>query len=141
MPTWHDIADQLTPTQVGHLEWLEGNPLGGVLARPEQHLMLARGWASYNIAQSFHADVSRPDDAVELGPWIKQKDRERCRSFRSVTGIGGLDIAVEISGSQYTDGSIDGQMSLLGNLTQLDAAGAQNVAAALLEAADRIEGS
>lgn len=141
MTTWHDIADQLTPTQVGHLEWLEGDPLGSILARPEQHLMLARGWASYNIAQSFHADVPPPDDAVELGPWIKQNDRERCRSFRSVTGIGGLDIAVEISGSQYTDGRIDGRVSLSGNLTQLDAAGARHVAAALVAAADRVEAS
>lgn len=139
MTTWQDIADQLTPDQIEHLQWLEGDPLGGILARPEQHLMLARGWASYNIAQSFHADVPPPADAVELGAWIKQGDRERRRSFRCVTGIGGLAIAVEISGSQYTDGRIDGQVSLTGEVTNLDAAGARAVAAALLAAADRLE--
>lgn len=139
MTTWHDIADQLTPDQVGHLEWLEGNPLGGMLARPEQHLMFARGWASCNLEQSLYADVSPPADAVDLGPWIKQNDGQRCRTFRSVTGVGGLDIAVEISGSQFTDGRIAGRVSLTGELTTLDAASAREVAAALLAAADRLE--
>lgn len=139
MTTWHDIADQLTPIQVDHLKWLEGDPMGGILARPEQHLMLARGWASYNIAQSFHADVPPPAGAVEVGPWIKQDDRERCRSFRAVSGIGGLDVAVEISGSQYTDGRVDGRASVTGDLTKLDPAGARAVAAALIAAADRLE--
>ena len=138
MTTWHDIADQLTPTQVEQIEWLEGDPFNGFLASPEQHLMLARGWASYNLAQSFHADVPPPADAVEVGPWLRLPGGARSRSFRSVTEIGSLDIAVEISGSQYTDGRIDGRISLSGDLTKINAAGAQRVAAALLEAADRL---
>lgn len=139
MTTWHNIADQLTPAQVGHLEWLEGNPLGGILARPQEHLILARGWASYNLEQSFHADVTAPADAVEVGPWLKSKDGTRCRSYRSVTGIGVADIAVETQGSQYTDGRIEGRVSLMGDLTNLGAADAREVAAALLAAADHSE--
>lgn len=139
MTTWHDIADQLTPSQVEQLEWLEGDPLDGLLASPEQHVMLARGWASYNLEQSFHADVPPPADAVEVGPWLRLPGGARSRSFRSVTAIDGLDIAVEISGSQHTDGRIDARVALAGDVTKLDAAGARHVAAALLAAADRVE--
>lgn len=138
MTTWQDIADQLTPSQVEQLEWLEGDPLGGLLAHPEQHLLLARGWASYNLAQSFHADVAPPADAVEVGPWLRLPGGARSRSFRSVTAIDGLDIAVEINGSQHTDGRIEGLVSLTGDVTKLDPAGARHVAAALLAAADRV---
>jgi len=141
MTTWHDIADQLTPSQVEQIEWLQGDLLDGALASPEQHLMLARGWASYNLAQSFHADVPPPADAVEVGPWLRLPGGERSRSFRTITGISGLDIAVAISGSQYTDGRIDGRVSLSGNLTKINAAGARHVAAALLAVADRIDES
>jgi hypothetical protein len=139
MTTWHDIADQLTPIQVDHLTWLEGDPMGGILVRSEQHLRLARGWASYNLAQSFHADVPPPADAVDVGPWIKRTDGARCRSFRSVTGIGGLDIAVETNGSQHTDGRTEGRVSVTGALSNLSAADLRDVAAALLAAADRVE--
>lgn len=139
MTTWHDIADQLTPTQVEQLEWLEGDPLGGLLARPEQHLMLARGWAGYNLEQVLHADVPPPADAVQTGPWQRMPGGSRCRTFRSVIGIGGLDVEVEISGSQFTDGRIDGRVSLSGDVSHLDAAGARDVAAALTAATERLE--
>ena len=139
MTTWHDIADQLTPAQADLLEWLQGDPLGGLLARPEQHLTIARGWASYNLEQSFHADVTAPANAVEVGPWLRSASGERSRSYRSVTGIDGLEVAVETSGSQYTDGRIDGRVSLTGAVSNLDPAGAREVAAALRAAADLIE--
>jgi hypothetical protein len=139
MTTWQDIADQLTPSQAEQLKWLEGDPLGGLLARPDQHLILARGWASYNLEQSFHADVPSPTDAVEVGPWLRLPGGARSRTFRSVTAIDGLDVAVEISGSQHTDGRIDGRASLVGELTKIDANSARYVAAALLAAADRVE--
>jgi hypothetical protein len=91
MTTWRDIADQLTPSQVESLEWLEGDPLGGLLNKPEQHLMFARGWASDNLEQSLHADVPSPAHAVEVGPWVKTKTGVRCRSYKSAeTGIAGL---------------------------------------------------
>jgi hypothetical protein len=139
MTTWHDITDQLTPAQVDLLEWLQEDPLGGLIGRPEEHLLIARGWAKYNLEQSFHADVPAPAHAVEVGPWLMSKSGERSRSFRSVTGIDGLDVAVETSGSQYTDGRIEGHVSLTGDLTDLDPAGAREVAAALRAAADVVE--
>ncbi len=139
MTTWHDIADQLTPSQAEQLEWLEGDPLGGLLARPVQHLMLARGWATYNLEQSFHADVPPPADAVEAGPWLRLPAGARSRNFRSVTGIGGLDIAVETNGTQHTDGRIEASVSLTGDLSSLSPADAREVAAALLAAAERMK--
>jgi len=138
MTTWHDITDQLTPAQAELLEWLQGDPLGGLLSCSEQHLLIARGWASYNLEQSFHADVAAPADAVEVGPWLMSKSGQRSRSFRSVSGSDGLDVAIETSGSQYTDGRIEGHVSLTGDLTDLDPAGAREVAAALNAAADLI---
>jgi hypothetical protein len=66
------------------------------------------------------------------------KSGQRSRSFRSVSGSDGLDVAIETSGSQYTDGRIEGHVSLTGDLTDLDPAGAREVAAALNAAADLI---
>lgn len=143
MTTWRDIADQLTPSQVESLEWLEGDPLGGGrLAKPEQHLDFARAWASENLEQSLHADVPPPAHAVEVEPWRKTAAGVRCRSYKSAeTGIAGLGITIEIRGSQYTDGRVDGSLGVSGEgLADLDAAAARQLAAALLTAADRLEG-
>lgn len=136
MTTWRDIADQLTADQVDNLEWLEQDPLGGILAKPEQHLTLARGWASSNLEQSFHADVAPPADAVTVGPWVRSKNGEHCRSCgSSVIQIEGLDIALELRGSQYTDGRVEYRLGLKGDsLRDLDPAGARELAAALLDA-------
>lgn len=138
MTTWRDIADQLTAAQVNNLEWLEQNPLGGILAKPEQHLMLARGWASYNLEQSLHADVAAPSDAVSVGPWIKSSSGEHRRSYEaSVIRIAGLDITLELRGSQYTDGRVEYRLGLAGDgLRDLDEAGARDLAAALLAVVD-----
>ena len=141
MTTWHDIADQLTPEQIDLLQWLEGDPLNGLLAKPEQHLMFARGWASENLEQSLHADVAPPAAAVELGEWRKSKTGDRSRSYRSIIGVGDLDIALEFRGAQYTDGRIECSLALTGEgLANLDPTAARDVAAALLAAADHIEG-
>ena len=142
MTTWRDIADQLTPIQVDHLEWLEQDPLNGLLAKPAQHLFLARGWASENLEQALHADVAPPADAVDVGPWLKSSTGVRTRSYRSLaTCIGGLDITIELNGSQYADGRIQCRMNLAGgDLTNLGPATAREVAAALLAAADRADG-
>ena len=142
MTTWRDIADQLSPTQVGYLEWLEQDPLNGLLAKPAQHLFLARGWASENLEQALHADVAPPADAVDVGPWVKSKTGIRTRSYRSLmTGIAGLDITLELNGSQYTDGRIKCRLRLAGgDLNDLSPAAARELAAALTAAADRAEG-
>ncbi|MGI9125973.1 MAG: hypothetical protein ACR2JM_14635 [Mycobacterium sp.] len=142
MTTWRDIADQLTPAQIGNLEWLEGNPMGGLLTKPEQHLMLARGWAADNLEQSLHADIAPPADAVEVEPWRKSKTGERCRGYTStVTGIAGLGITVEIRGVQYIDGRLECRIGLSGTgLADLDVTAARDVAAALLAAADQSQG-
>lgn len=140
MTTWRDIADQLSPKEIELLEWLEGDPLNGLLARPEQHLMFARGWAAENLEQSLHADVPPPADAVEVGPWRKSATGVRRRDFRSsITAVAGLDIAIEIYGHQYTDGRIEGRIALVGDtLADISASSARELAAALVEVADEI---
>ena len=142
MTTWRDIADQLTPSQVESLEWLEGDPLGGLLNKPEQHLMFARGWASENLEQSLHADIPPPAHAVEVGPWRKTKTGVRCRSYKSAeTGIAGVDITLEIHGSQHTDGHVECRLALTGDgLADLHPTTVRQLAAALLEAVDRLDG-
>ena len=142
MTTWRDIADQLTPSQIESLEWLEGDPLNGLLAKPEQHLDFARAWASDNLEQSLYADVPPPAHAVEVGPWRETTAGIRCRSYTSAeTGIAGLDITLEINGSQYTDGRVDCLFALTGDgLGELDPTTVRELAAALLAAADRLGG-
>ncbi|MGV1004872.1 MAG: hypothetical protein ACOYEV_08925 [Candidatus Nanopelagicales bacterium] len=141
MTTWRDIADQLTPAQVELLEWLEGDPLNGILVGAKQHLKIARGWAAENLEQSLHADIPPPADAVEVGPWRKSKDGVRRRTYQSArTGIAGLDIALELSGSQDTEGRIECRITLAGALTDIEPAAARELATALVAAADEIEG-
>ena len=143
MTTWRDIADQLTPSQVESLEWLEGDPLGAaILAKPEQHLEFARAWASENLEQSLHADVPPPAHAVEVGPWLKTKTGVRCRSYKSAeTGIAGVDITVEIHGSQHTDGHVECRLALTGDgLADLHPTTVRQLADALLEAVARLDG-
>lgn len=142
MTTWRDIADQLTAAQVDNLEWLEQDPLGGILAKPAQHLTLARGWASYNLEQSFHADVAPPADAVDVGPWVTSKSGERCRRYESsVVEVAGLDITLVRRGAQYTDGRVECRLDLSGGgLGDHDPAGARELAAALIAAVDGLGG-
>ena len=65
MTTWRDIADQLTPTQIGYLEDLERDPLpGGLLAGAQRHLSMARGWARENLEQCLHG-VQYTDGRLE----------------------------------------------------------------------------
>lgn len=141
MTTWRDLADQLTPAQIDNLEWLETDSPPGLLDKPEQHLMLARGWAADNLEQAWYADVVPPAGAVEVGPWNVSKGVRR-RDFRvAETGIAGLDITVETRGVQNTDGSVDGHLALTGEgLGALDPAAARQLAAALLAAAEGLEG-
>lgn len=142
MTNWRDIADQLTPAQIDLLEWLEGDPLNGLLAKPGQHLAFARGWASENLEQCLHADISAPANAVEVGPWRKSTTGVRGRAYlSSVSGLAGLDITLEIRGTQYADGHIECCMGLSGaGLGELSPSAARDLAAALAEAADAVEG-
>ena len=136
MTTWRDIADQLTATQVGHLEWLERDAPAGLLAKPAQHLILARAWASENLEQCLHADVAPPADAVGVGPWRKSPEGVRCRSFEPpATGIAGGGITLQVRGTQYADGRIEYRLALSGEgLNDLDPVSAREVADALLTA-------
>ena len=141
MTTWRDIADQLTAAQVDNLEWLEQDPLGGILAKPGQHLYIARGWASYNLEQSFHADVAPPAGAVEVGPWVRSKNGEHSRSCGSSTiRIEGLDITLELRGLQHANGRIDYRIGLSGDgLRDVDVAGVRALAAALLATVEGLQ--
>ena len=139
MTTWRDIADQLTPTQIGYLEGLEQDPPAGLFAKPAQHLAFARGWACLNLEQCLHAEVTPPADAVEVGPWRKSPAGVRCRSIEPpAIGIAGLDVALRLRGLQYTDGRVEYRLVLSGEgLKDLDPASAREVAAVLLAAAER----
>lgn len=141
MTTWRDLSDQLTETQVGYLEWLERDPPGGLLAKPEQHLMLARGWASENLEQSLYADVPPPEGAAEVGEWRMSKADVRCRDYTVAGTIADVGVTLEIRGSQYTDGHVEGRLAVTGDgLGQLTPAGARELAEALLAAAERLRG-
>ena len=139
MTNWRDIADQLTPTQIGYLEGLEQDPPAGLFAEPAQHLAFARGWACLNLEQCLHADVAPPADAVAVGPWRASPAGVRRRSIEPPPiGIAGTDVTLRVRGVQHTDGRVEYRLALSGEgLKNLDPAGARDVAAALLAAAER----
>ena len=134
---WRDIADQLTPTQIGYLEGLEQDSSAGLLATPPQHLALARGWASEILEQYLQVDLAPPTGATEVGPSRKSRAGVRCRSYGSlVTGFAGFDITLRVRGVQYTDGRAEYQLALTGDgLLDLSPDIARDVATALLAAA------
>lgn len=142
MTTWRDIADQLTEFQISYLERLEQDPLPrGLLAGPEQHLMLARGWAGENLEQSLHADVPPPEGAVEFGPWRKSPLGVRRREYSGAAHVADPDITLEIRGLQNADGSLECRFGLTGDgLGELDLDAVRQLAAALVYVVEGFEG-
>ena len=127
---------------MGYLQEIEHDPPAGLLAKPDQHLAIARGWACENLEQSLHADVPPPAAAVDIGPWRKSATAVHRRRYSlSMANIAGRDITRELRGSQYPDGRAESLISLTGGgLDDLDAATARELAAALLAAVDRLDG-
>ncbi len=130
--TWRDLAEQLTGAQIIQLERLERD-------EPRTLLEMAREWAAKNTAAAERFDdVTPPAGAVRLFGW--QLDGNWFRDFKGTTRCAG-QARVHIFGRQQADGSIRRWIAVhTRRLDALDAAAARGLAAALLDAADEVEG-
>lgn len=130
--TWRDIADQLTPEQIGKLEKDEAN------FEPGQLLWRARTSASNNMADAvMFGHIATPPGAARCYHWDTEEGH---RDFEGVTAeIGRAYLTVE--GRQYADGRCERTIMLIRDDRHggLSSAQARELAAALLNAADELD--
>ena len=131
--TWHDLADQLTATQIARLERLEHD-------EPHKLLEMARQWVAEKRTNAKRFDdVPTPAGAVRTFAW--QLDSNWFRDFEGTSRRVG-QAHVHICGRQQADGSSRRWITIHArHLHGLDAAAARELAAALIEAADEVEHS
>lgn len=81
----------------------------------------------------------RASHSQNLSEPSKNKTGERCRSYESdETSIASVDITLQIRGTQYADGRVEGRIGLRGDgLGDLHPETVRQPAAALLAAVDR----
>lgn len=147
--TWRDLADELTPEQVGQLRDLEAHLGGG--GRAAFLLAAAREFLTDRQVADRLADVPLPAGArTDTENWTKNLRRDgysRSLVWRTWRGgmadlrLAGSVIAVDIDGRQQSDGSFTRGISLWGvdEGAGLTADQARAVAALLVGAADELD--
>ncbi|HEY0227895.1 MAG TPA: hypothetical protein VGC05_16235 [Mycobacterium sp.] len=151
---WRDLASELTPEQVEFLEEREGDPDGlvRITGNPRYRvdadilLLSARRYAGDNLAAAMIDDVPDPVGAVKVSGWEDPDTPDAFRLFSGTTrtvelGHGdGIDITIR--GAQSTDGCVEERGILVngGSDDPMTTDAARGLAAALLEAADEIDG-
>lgn len=137
-PTWRDLADQLSASDIAHLERVESNP--GTTATPfGLRLTAERMVRRAQLAATF-ADVPPPADARDVGFWEDNDaedgpERHFWGTDRDANGIG-----VQIHGFQQADGRVSARhISVDCNMGDIDAATARAVGSAFLAAADELD--
>lgn len=140
--TWRDLADQLTPRQIAALEHLERSTAAHPphVVRAEL-LEAARDEAAHNLVIAWFADVPVPAGAETDGSWSRDESGEWSRAvvWREFPSVGGVGLAVD--GRQTSTGKVTPpQITVFADLVaQLTGAEARELAAQLLEAADKLE--
>ncbi|WP_157118283.1 hypothetical protein [Mycobacterium sherrisii] len=167
--SWRDLAEQLTATQFAELEAcahcgerlyrLQGSTITisatehpgarwadtGLLWNGAELLRKARGYARINLIASLVGEVPAPDGA-RVGNW---EDGEAPFRFISAPEreIAGTTVRVLAGAYQFADGSLDlggkigvPTVAIDGDADRLSVQQARELAAALIEAADEVEG-
>jgi len=141
--TWRDLADQLTPRQIAALERLERSTAAHpphVDVRAEL-LEAARDEAAHNLVIARFADVPVPAGAETDGSWSRDESGEWSRAvvWREFPSVGGVGLAVD--GRQTSTGEVTPpQITVFADLgAQLTGAEARELAAQLLQAADKLD--
>ena len=94
---WRDLADQLTPEQIGRLEtarWPDADEL----------LDIARDFAATNLLQVRMADVAAPADTLKTGAWGADGTDTKRTVYAGLWNTG--NVIVEIVGEQSADGAV-----------------------------------
>ncbi len=141
--TWRDLANQLTPTQIGYLDLLERQgPAGGSPVAYRQWLIgEALDYAAANKrAAELTARTPLPAGATTDGTWSDLRDVEGdCVRSLEWSRHDAAGIGVAVDGWQHLDGRVESHVSLYDAEKELTAESARQLAAALLEAADELE--
>jgi hypothetical protein len=137
---WRDIADQLTPDQVAALEYRDRNPVRPSSPDHSQgQLKVARSFARSNIVQAWLCDIPVPADAVDdVEQW--QRWRGEYSRLYTVWSHREQTWAVQVYGTQYTDGRVERHVVTESPDAGMSAGDARRYAAALLDAADVLDG-
>ena len=141
--TWRDLADQLTPVQIETLERCENDPTDP--KDPEGH---RRGMIAHAqmLATRNRLAATVPPPQVShfattaLSEWFAMSPHEWERYF--TVSKRGIDVAVEIAGKQFVDGTLRGlriRLAVGNHCDGLDSAGARQVVADLQAAADELD--
>ena len=138
--TWRDLASELTAKQVASLEYAESKLPAGRVETQETLLHFARQSADLNVTDATYADIPAPP-AAEVGGWERNTSGGYSRSLEwgdVPTGVDGVDIAID--GRQEHTGDFNRAVTVyLDGSACLSAVEARRVAAALTEAADKLE--
>ena len=143
--SWRQYADQLTPEQVEHLEYVQAKEYRQYVDTPERRegdlLDLARTYLERNRKNAEFADVPVPHGAEARFDWGPESPGEWRRSLvwgEYPTGI--EDVYVLVSGMQKPDGTYTRQLGLfVDDDVAMTAEQARTLAAALLKAADDLD--
>lgn len=139
--SWRNIADQLTPNQIAHMETLERY----IADQPDGLLYFARRYATENLRHNvMFGHIKPPRDAAHCFGW-QQDDDDDGKWFREFwgeqTNPRGVGLLLAVTGRQFSDGHCErtGLMVAGKRINQLTATQALELARLLIRAAMEIE--
>ncbi len=136
--TWRDLADQLTPEQIGRLEtakWPDAADL----------LDVARDFAATNRLQASLADVAAPAGTTKAGAWGADGTDTKRTVHAGLWHVG--NVIVEIVGEQSANGAATWQIecresdSTYGAITAEQARELAQVLTDAAELLDKLDGT
>jgi hypothetical protein len=132
-----DLTDRLKARQAAWLAESSGQRPGRPNAGVDGALAFASVYAVRKLLDALYANVGPPADASRISAW-DDRDGQVSRYFRGTKR--GTKARVDIAGSQNADGTVAERVILVGEGDiEVDAAGARQIAADLLAAADELD--
>lgn len=132
-----DLMDRLKARQATWFEESSGRPSGRPHAGIDSASAFASVYAMRKLLDALYANVPPPPDASRVSGW-DDGDGQVSRYFRGTQR--GHKARVDIAGSQNADGTVSERVILVGACNiEVDAAGAREIAADLLAAADELD--
>jgi hypothetical protein len=147
--TWRGLADQLTADQIQDLESMADDAAFGTISAEEEMLLHARRYAHENLIAGMVGEVALPSGATLADNWQENDPQPHRVIFGASWTISDGQTCVLTDAIQFADGSIDiagSPPSIAISYAKtdtgirLDSAGTRELAAALIEAADELDG-
>jgi hypothetical protein len=133
---WRNLTDQLTPAQIAELEREEETGCDPGALRWQ-----ARRYVEAALGDILQGHIEAPPDATEVHAWetCYHEDGSWSRTFEGTHRRLG-DFSVEILGVQCEDGFTTREVKVAGGEDYMDSAQTRELAAALIAAADEVDG-